>query len=166
MVDDEPLTLKNLRRILENEGDPVSTYNNPWPDPGPEQFSGPLPGHALGHLSTGETYRAHIGDLSLTVGDATLIHGTWKRLRLLQSESSLLFTTPVDVEQMRPEKAAFAGLCLAVALIMILVFKTQLSVCLMAGALGMILTGVLSIDKAYRSVDWRTIFLLAGSHTC
>ena len=110
----------------------------------------------------GETYRAHVGDLSLTVGDAILIHGTWKRLQLLQSEGSLLFTTPVDVELMRPEKAAFAGLWLAVALIMILVFKIQLSVCLMTGALGMILTGVLSIDEAYRSVDWRTIFLLAG----
>jgi di/tricarboxylate transporter len=32
----------------------------------------------------------------------------------------------------------------------------------MSGALGMILTGVLSIDEAYRSVDWMTVFLLAG----
>ena len=110
----------------------------------------------------GETYRAQIGDLSLRVGDAILIHGTWKRLQLLQNEKSLLFTTPVDVELMRPEKAVFAGLWLAVALVMILFFKIQLSVCLMTGALGMILTRVLNIDEAYHSVDWRTIFLLAG----
>jgi len=32
----------------------------------------------------------------------------------------------------------------------------------MTGALGMIVTRVLSIDEAYHSVDWRTIFLLAG----
>jgi len=32
----------------------------------------------------------------------------------------------------------------------------------MTGALGMILTQVLTIDEAYQSVDWRTIFLLAG----
>jgi di/tricarboxylate transporter len=38
----------------------------------------------------------------------------------------------------------------------------QLSVCLMTGALGMIVTRVLTIDEAYQSVDWRTIFLLAG----
>ncbi len=110
----------------------------------------------------GETYRAQIGDLSLRVGDAILIHGTWKRLQVLQGEGSLLFTTPVDIELMRPEKALFAGIWLAVALVMILFFKIQLSVCLMTGALGMILTRVLSIDEAYRSVDWRTIFLLAG----
>jgi len=110
----------------------------------------------------GEIYRAQIGDLVLRVGDAIVLHGTWKRLQLLHGEGSLLFTTPVDVELMRPEKAVFAGLWFAVALVMILVFKVQLSVCLMTGALGMVITRVLSIDEAYHSVDWRTIFLLAG----
>jgi len=63
---------------------------------------------------------------------------------------------------MRPEKAMLAGFWLAVALSMIMFFKIQLSVSLMTGALGMIVTRVLSIDEAYSSVDWRTIFLLAG----
>ncbi len=45
---------------------------------------------------------------------------------------------------------------------MVLVFDIQLSVCLMVGALGMIISRVLSIDEAYQAVDWRTIFLLAG----
>jgi len=110
----------------------------------------------------GETYQAEIGDLILGVGDAILLHGTWNRLHALHEEKALLFTTPIDVDLMRPEKAAFAGFWLATALIMILIFHIQLSVCLMTGALGMIVTKVLSIDEAYQSVDWRTIFLLAG----
>jgi di/tricarboxylate transporter len=110
----------------------------------------------------GETYRAEIEDLVLNVGDAIVIQGTWRRLKLLQQERSLLFTTPIDVELMRPEKAVWAGLWLAVALTMIMIFKIQLSVSLMTGALGMVITRVLSIDEAYRAVDWRTIFLLAG----
>ena len=109
-----------------------------------------------------ETYRVEIGDLILAVGDAVLIHGTWSRLKILQEEKSLLFTTPIDVDILRPEKAVFAAGWLAVALIMIMVFKIQLSVCLMTGALGMIITRVLNIDEAYEAVDWRTIFLLAG----
>ena len=40
--------------------------------------------------------------------------------------------------------------------------KLSLSVCLLAGALGMILTNVLSVDEAYESVDWMTVFLLGG----
>ncbi|MBW2095448.1 MAG: anion permease [Deltaproteobacteria bacterium] len=110
----------------------------------------------------GETYRAEIGDLILNVGDAILIQGSWRRLKLLQEERTLLFTTPIDVELMRPEKALWAGLWLGVALTMIMVFKLQLSVSLMTGALGMVITRVLSIDEAYSAVDWRTIFLLAG----
>jgi di/tricarboxylate transporter len=38
----------------------------------------------------------------------------------------------------------------------------QLSLGLLTGALGMILLGVMTIDEAYRSIDWRTVFLLAG----
>jgi di/tricarboxylate transporter len=51
---------------------------------------------------------------------------------------------------------------LAVALAQIIFFKVTLSVALMSGALGMIVTGVLSVDEAYRSVDWMTVFLLGG----
>ena len=38
----------------------------------------------------------------------------------------------------------------------------QLSLSLLIGALGMVLCRVLTIQEAYRAVDWRTIFLLAG----
>ena len=110
----------------------------------------------------GDTYRAEIGDMILRVGDAILIHGDWKRLQLLESEGSLLLTTPIDVEEMRPEKAVFAGIWFVIAITMVMFFKIQLSVCLMTGALGMILCRVLTIDEAYRAVDWRTIFLLGG----
>ncbi|HDS63542.1 MAG TPA: SLC13 family permease, partial [Methanofollis liminatans] len=37
-----------------------------------------------------------------------------------------------------------------------------ISMGLLTGALVMILAGVLSIDEAYRSIDWKTVFLLAG----
>jgi di/tricarboxylate transporter len=109
-----------------------------------------------------ETYRAEIGDMILQPGDVILMYGSWRNLMVLQKERTLLFSTPADVETMRPEKAVFAGLWLAVALVMIMIFKIQLSISLMTGALGMIITRVLSIDEAYQSVDWRTIFLLGG----
>ena len=109
-----------------------------------------------------QTYRAEIGDIPLQAGDVISLVGTWKRLATLQQEGWLLFNIPTEMESMRPEKGLWAAIWLAVALSMILVFKIQLSVSLMAGALGMVVTSVLSIDEAYQSVDWRTIFLLAG----
>jgi di/tricarboxylate transporter len=32
----------------------------------------------------------------------------------------------------------------------------------MTGALGMILSGVIKIEEAYRAVSWKTVFLLAS----
>jgi len=109
-----------------------------------------------------ETYRAKIDDLRIQVGDVIRLHGTWKRFKALQEERGLLFSIPSDVESMRPEKALWALFWLVLALTMTMGFDVQLSVALMTGALGMVLTRVLTIDEAYQSVDWRTIFLLAG----
>jgi len=44
---------------------------------------------------------------------------------------------------------------------MILFTDVRLSLCLLTGAVGMLLTRVLSIDEAYRAVGWNTVFLLA-----
>ncbi len=98
----------------------------------------------------------------LEPGDAILMHGTWERFYLLRMKRYFLYSHPIDHEIMHPHKAAAAVACFALAMGLVIFSPLKLSVCLMAGAVGMILTGVLSVDEAYRAVDWRTVFLLAG----
>ncbi len=103
--------------------------------------------------------------IQLRMGDTLLLQGPWEKFHILKNQPQprvLTFVTPLEGEIMRPEKAKLAMLWLALALMQIIFFKIQLSVALMSGALGMIITGVLSIDEAYRAVDWMTVFLLAG----
>ncbi len=103
--------------------------------------------------------------IPLEMGDAILMQGRWERfhrLKNLPQPRALTFSTPLEGEILRPQKSKLAVFWLAVALAQIIFFDVQLSVALMSGALGMVLTGVLSIDEAYRSVDWMTVFLLAG----
>jgi di/tricarboxylate transporter len=110
-------------------------------------------------------YSGGLTRLRLQLGDTLLLQGPWERFHILHNRPQprpLTFTTPLEGEIMRPQKAAFAVMWLAIALVQIIFFKIQLSVALMSGALGMIITGVLSIDEAYQSVDWMTVFLLAG----
>ena len=109
-----------------------------------------------------ETYRSKIETLTLHVGDVIQLHGTWKRLQRLQADRNLLFTIPIEVEEIQSDKALIAAFWLVVALSMVMFSSIQLSICLMVGALGMIITKVLSIDEAYGAVDWRTVFLLGG----
>jgi di/tricarboxylate transporter len=73
-----------------------------------------------------------------------------------------VFASPLEGEILRPQKAVFAIFWLAIALAQIIFFNTPLAVALMSGALGMIITGVLTVDEAYSSVDWMTVFLLGG----
>ena len=110
-------------------------------------------------------YYGGLTRIRLHIGDTLLLQGPWERFHILRNRPQprpLTFATPLEGEIMRPQKAAFAVTWLAIALAQIIFFKIQLSVALMSGALGMIITGVLSIDEAYRAVDWMTVFLLAG----
>lgn len=118
--------------------------------------------NALAIFRSDRIFYAGLRGIRLQIGDAILLQGSWRRFQILTESTDLIVATPLDAEIMKPEKALWAGLWLAVALTMIIGFKIQLSVALMTGALGMIVTQVLSIDEAYKAVDWRTIFLLAG----
>lgn len=109
-----------------------------------------------------EVFRKGISDRPFQSGDALLVHGLHEKIGFLQKDSDFVVTTPVEVEEMRENKAGWAGLFFAIAIGMVLFTDVQLSVALMTGALGMVLSGVLSIDEAYDAVDWRTVFLLAG----
>ena len=110
-------------------------------------------------------YYTGLTQIALNMGDTLLLQGPWERFHLIKNQPqprALTFATPLEGEILRPQKARLAVFWLVLALVQIILFKIQLSVALMSGALGMIVTGVLSIDEAYRAVDWMTVFLLAG----
>jgi di/tricarboxylate transporter len=121
----------------------------------------------------GKTYYKDLGDIPLTSGDGLLLHSTWDRFHsFVERYRYFTIITPLEVETQKPRKVTAAVTCFLVALTMMLIssfyFQSRpynpipLSVCLMTGALGMVLTGVVSIQEAYKSVDWRTVFLLGG----
>jgi di/tricarboxylate transporter len=106
----------------------------------------------------------NIRDVKLDAGDALLVHTSWKDLLLLDENRDFIIMSdyPREEAEMRPQKLKFAVVFFGIALGLVLFTKLKLSVALMTGAIGMILSGVLKIDEAYDSVDWRTVFLLAS----
>jgi di/tricarboxylate transporter len=109
--------------------------------------------------------RTYVGDIStmpLQAGDALLLQGSWENFHYLKERTDLAFTEELQGEILRTDKVKFAVGGLVLALTMILAFHVQLSIALLAGAMFMVLTKVLSIDEAYESVDWMTVFLLGG----
>jgi di/tricarboxylate transporter len=104
----------------------------------------------------------NISTMKIHTGDALLLQGTWKQFHILKDNKDFVYTKEVKGEFIYPEKAKLAVTGLVLALTLALGFKVQLSISLMTGALFMILSKVLTIDEAYKSVDWMTVFLLAG----
>jgi di/tricarboxylate transporter len=109
-----------------------------------------------------KTYVGDISTMVLRTGDALLLQGPWENFHYLKERTDLAFTEAVQGEILRTDKIKFAVGGLVLALTMILGFHVQLSIALLAGAMFMVLTKVLSIDEAYESVDWMTVFLLGG----
>ncbi|MBW1635775.1 MAG: SLC13 family permease [Deltaproteobacteria bacterium] len=109
-----------------------------------------------------KTFVGGISTMVLQPGDALLLQGPWEKFHYLKEKQGLVFTEDVQGEIIRSDKMKFAVGSLVLALIMILGFHVQLSIALLTGAISMVLSNVLSIDEAYESVDWMTVFLLGG----
>jgi len=73
----------------------------------------------------------------------------------------------VKVERMTwgswmPHKFKIAMTIFAITILIALTSKLPVSLTLMTGVAGMLVTGVLRMDEAYASINWKTVFLMAG----
>ncbi len=110
-----------------------------------------------------ETIRKGRRDLPLQSGDTLVCHCAWDALaRLEKDREFVVVTSEYPRELLRPQKVHFAVFFFLLAMGLVLFTEARLSVALFTGALGMVLTGVLTMDEAYRAVSWRTLFMLAG----
>jgi len=116
----------------------------------------------LAVMHQGQIFYTKIGPRFLESGDIILMHGRWESFQKMRPKRDLLFAQSLDQEILHTHKATAALACFALATALVIFTSLPLSVCLMTGALCMILTRVLSIDEAYQGIDWRTVFLLSG----
>ncbi|MGD9265524.1 MAG: SLC13 family permease, partial [Lysobacterales bacterium] len=103
-----------------------------------------------------------VRDMVLEPGDCLVSHSTWRDLSELHKGRKFIVATDIPKEEQRPHKVGQALAFFALSIGMILFTDFRLSIALLAGALGMILTNVISIDEAYGSVSWKTVFLVAS----
>jgi di/tricarboxylate transporter len=101
-------------------------------------------------------------DLLLETGDCLVSHSTWRDLSTVARERDFIVATDIPKEEQRPQKVAHAVFFFALSIGMIIFTDFRLSIALLVGAMGMVLTGVIAIDEAYGSVSWKSVFLLAS----
>ena len=120
-------------------------------------------GETLSLVETEDHEPTRVGMEPLRAGDTMVGLTQWDRLsRLTQDRDFVVVTQGFPREELRPQKVPHAATFFLIALALILFSDVRLSLCLLTGAAGMILTRVISIEEAYEAVSWSTIFLLAS----
>ncbi|HWM29124.1 MAG TPA: SLC13 family permease [Woeseiaceae bacterium] len=110
----------------------------------------------------GETLSGNLAEERLMVGDALLLLGPRERLQLLSGDSDFLILTPLGQEPPDTRRAPLAVLIMAGVVISVMAGHVPVAVAAVVGCSIMVLTGCLTMEHAYRAIDWRAIFLIAG----
>jgi di/tricarboxylate transporter len=105
--------------------------------------------------------REDVRQVAIKSGDTLVFHGFWKDLTQAAEERDFVVVTDYPKEEQRPHKIWNAAIFFALAIGLGLFSDLKLPIALLTGALGMLLTGVLSMDEAYQAIGWKTIFLMA-----
>jgi di/tricarboxylate transporter len=108
-----------------------------------------------------EVIKREFRDQKLHAGDTLVVHASWKDLKALSRNKDFVVATDVKYEDLRTNKIKEAVVFFCIALTLFLI-TDSLSISLLTGAVGMVLSGVLTIDEAYDAVSWQTVFLLAS----
>jgi len=98
----------------------------------------------------------------LKFGDALLLHGPREKLKLLGSEPDFLVLTEEAQEPPLTQKAPLAALLMAAVVGAVILGWMPIYIAAVAGATLMVLSGCLTMNEAYRYIEWRAVFLIAG----
>jgi di/tricarboxylate transporter len=102
----------------------------------------------------------------LAAGDTLLLQGTWKALdEHLDDPDVLVVDSPELVRRQAVPMGAGAKQAIVVLLVMVLLLASSAVPSVIAGlvaACAMVLLGVLTIDQAYRAVNWTTVILVGA----
>ncbi len=110
----------------------------------------------------GKAHRSHLRDMKLQFGDALLLFGPRRRLMMFGVEPDFLVLREEVLPAPRSKKAPLAILIMALVLIPVILNWLPIAISAVAGVSLMILTGCLKMDEAYRLIEWRAVFLIAG----
>jgi di/tricarboxylate transporter len=108
-----------------------------------------------------KVFRADIRQLPLRAGDMLVFHSIWSDLAQAGASRDFVVVTDYPKQEQRPQKMRLAVSLFVLAMLLALSTLLPVSLALMAGAAAMIVTGVINMDEAYASVNWKTVFLVA-----
>jgi di/tricarboxylate transporter len=121
---------------------------------------------ALAIWRHGDVITERLRDIPLHFGDALLLKGSPGRVAALNDGNEFLVLQHVDIEKSgRKNKAPLAAGIMLLVIALAIFSDLGIATSMVIGSVLMVLTGCLTMDDAYESIDWRTVFLVGGMLT-
>ena len=113
----------------------------------------------------GRAYRTHIHRIRLEFGDALLLVGPRENVETLADDPDFILLTRAVYKETARNAPWMAGLSAALMLavvLSVLVGWLPIAIAAVTGAALMVAFRCLSMEKAYRAIEWKSVFLIAG----
>jgi len=110
----------------------------------------------------GRSYKSGLRDMPLKYGDALMLHGSREKAVILGSDPDFLVLTSSAVPPPLVNRAPLALIIMIGVIISVIFGWMHIAISVIAGVILMILTGCLTMEEAYRSIQWKAVFLIAG----
>ncbi|MDT8377732.1 MAG: SLC13 family permease [Desulfotignum sp.] len=110
----------------------------------------------------GRAFRTGLQDLPLQFGDALLVYGQRRNLEALARDPDFLVLDESAAQAPRLEKARIAVVIMLAVILSAMLGLIPIAIAALAGATCMVLAGCLSMEEAYRTIEWKVVFLIAA----
>ena len=111
---------------------------------------------------SGRAIRSDLDRLQLQFGDALLLIGPRKKLAVFGDDPDFLALTPIGTSPPDTRRAPLASLIMLGVVGSVVTGALRIEIAAIVGASLMVLTRCLNMEQAYRAIDWRAVFLIAG----
>jgi di/tricarboxylate transporter len=110
----------------------------------------------------GKAIRTNMRDIELRFGDALLLMGNREHVRRLKDDGDFILLSQADRPVVHKRKAPVSAGIMAGFVVVVLAGWLPISTAALTAAVLMIVAGCLTIDEAYKAIDWKSVFLIAG----
>jgi len=116
----------------------------------------------VGIWRNGRAIRSNLDQMVIALGDALLLLGPRERQQMLERDPDFLVLSRPTGAPMVLGRAPLAAGIMAAVVAVVLTGLVPIYIGAISGAALMVLTGCLTMEAAYRAIEWRSIFLIAG----
>jgi len=110
----------------------------------------------------GKILRERLADISFDDGDTLLLQCDRESVTRIMESTDLIVTNELTELHLRKDRAVTALAIFAAMIALILFNVFPILVAAMLGAIAMVLGRCITIEEAYKAIDWKVIFLLGG----